>query len=230
MEIPVESATFVVADLGDQFLQVLEDAGLNTGRAIGYIALLALASWGYRDTKKDIKEDIKEIKKDIKDLSDKFEDLSDKFGMQQQLNTYASSRAPPPWALTSSRSHSLCELSLAHSPTPRSSDHRPLLTFLPRAPKQSGEYARRPLHVDLHVDLRDLRGGDGSDKLHGASLGRLGHGRAPPARGSSSSRAHPPPRCHFPPPRPLGGPYRCSAAVWADLPPPHIAAEGLIHA
>jgi len=152
MGIPVESATFVVADR------------LNTGDAIGFIALLALASWGYRDIKKDIKDVKKDIKKDIKDLSDKFEDLSDKFGMQQQLNTYASSRAPPPWALTSSRSHSLCELSLAHSPTPRSSDHRPLLTFLPRAPKQSGEYARRPLHVYLHVDLRDLRGGDGSDK------------------------------------------------------------------
>ena len=99
MGIPVESATFVVADLGDQFLQVLQNAGLNTGDAIGFIALLALASWGYRDIKDDVKETREDLKKDIKDLSDKF-------GMQQQLNMYASSRAPPPWALTSSRSHS----------------------------------------------------------------------------------------------------------------------------
>ena len=68
MGIPVESATFVVADLGDQFLQVLEDAGLNTGDAIGFIALLALASWGYRDTKKDIKDIKKDIKEDINDI------------------------------------------------------------------------------------------------------------------------------------------------------------------
>ena len=93
MGIPVESATFVVAELG------LEDASSNTGDAISAIALLALASWGYRDTNNNIKEVREDLKKDIKDLSDKF-------GMQQQLNTYASSRAPPPWALTSSRSHS----------------------------------------------------------------------------------------------------------------------------
>ena len=129
MGIPVESATFVVADLGDQFLQVLQKAGLNTGDAIGFIALLALASWGYRDTndnikdlRKDLQEDIKDLRKDLredmKDLKEEIKDLSKTFSMQQQLNTYASSRPPRPWAHTSSRSHSHRE-----RPVPRPLTH-----------------------------------------------------------------------------------------------------------
>ena len=129
MGIPVESATFVVADLGDQFLQVLQNAGLNTGDAISFIALLALASWGYRDTndnikdlRKDLQEDNKDLRKDLKEeikaLKKDIEDLSKTFSMQQQLNTYASSRPPRPWAHTSSRSHSHRE-----RPVPRPLTH-----------------------------------------------------------------------------------------------------------
>ena len=132
---------------------MLQSDGVRAAHACFFICLVILQTAVFFALKKNNKD----LKKDI-------EDLSKTFSMQQQLNTYASSRPPRPWALTSSRSHSLCELSLAHSPPPPSSDHCPLLTFLPRAPKQSGEYARRP----LHVDLRDLRGDHGLGKLHWA--------------------------------------------------------------
>ena len=150
MMISVGSAYPLLADLPDQSAAVLQSVGVSAAHAFFFICLVILQTAAFFALKKDTAGLKNDLKKDI-------ENLSKTVSMQQQLNTYASSRPPRPWALTSSRSHSLCELSLAHSPTPPSSDHCPLLTFLPRAPKQSGEYARRP----LHVDLRDLRGDHG---------------------------------------------------------------------
>ena len=136
--ISVEESYPLLADLGDQFAEVPPKL---TPRF--FICLLILQFVAFFALKDDLKNDIKGIKDDI-------EDLSNTFSMQQQFNTYASS-----------------DLSLAHSPTPPSSHYCPLLTFLPRAPKQSGEYGRR----HLRGDVRGLRGEHDLGKLHWASLG-----------------------------------------------------------
>lgn len=146
MMISVESAYPLLADLPDQSAAVLQSVGVSAAHAFFFICLVILQTAAFFA-----------LKKNTAGLSKDIENLSKTFSMQQQLNTYASSRPPGPGLSPPRDRTRLCELSLAHSPTPPSSDHCPLLTFLPRAPKQSGEYARRP----LHVDLRDLRGDHG---------------------------------------------------------------------
>ena len=98
MMISVESASPLLADLPDQFAAVLESVGVSPW-ACFFICQLILLTAAFFSLKKDNKDLKQDIKQDIKDLSKTF-------SMQQQLNTYASSRPPRPWALTSSRSHS----------------------------------------------------------------------------------------------------------------------------
>ena len=75
---------------------MLQSDGVRAAHACFFICLVILQTAVFFALKKNNKD----LKKDI-------EDLSKTFSMQQQLNTYASSRPPRPWALTSSRSHSL---------------------------------------------------------------------------------------------------------------------------
>ena len=99
MMISVESASPLLADLPDQFAAVLESVGVSPAHAFFFICQLILLTAAFFSLKKDNKDLKQDIKQDIKNLSKTF-------SMQQQLNTYASSRPPRPWALTSSRSHS----------------------------------------------------------------------------------------------------------------------------
>ena len=103
--ISVEESYPLLADLGDQFAEVLKNLGVSSADAFFFICLLILQFVAFFALKDDLKDDLKGIKDDI-------EDLSDTFSMAQQFNTYASSRPPRPWALTSSRSHSHRERSV----------------------------------------------------------------------------------------------------------------------
>lgn len=92
MMISVESAYPLLADLPDQSAAVLQSVGVSAAHAFFFICLQTAAFFA--------------LKKNTAGLSKDIENLSKTFSMQQQLNTYASSRPPRPWALTSSRSHS----------------------------------------------------------------------------------------------------------------------------
>lgn len=95
MMISVESASPLLADLPDQFAALMESVGVSSADAFFFICLLILQTTVFFA-----------LKNDNTDLKQDIENLSEMFSMQQQLNTYASSRPPRPWALTSSRSHS----------------------------------------------------------------------------------------------------------------------------
>ena len=99
MMISVESDSLLLADLPDLFAAVLSSVGVSSADAFLLIGLLILQTRGNIA----LKDDIKDLRDDLKD---DIKTLVQTVSMQQQLNTYASSRTPRPWALTSSRSHS----------------------------------------------------------------------------------------------------------------------------